>query len=83
MSGVIALPESGYKNAEQLSLLADKISDAFSFDELSVLIMVVDNDTFESADEDELRDIFLSKSVEQVRLNRHNGNTRLDTFEED
>ena len=83
VSGVIALPESGYKNAEQLSLLADKISDAFSFDELSVLIMVVDNDTFESADEDELRDIFLSKSVEQVRLNRHNGNTRLDTFEED
>lgn len=84
VAGLIALPESAYKNDEQLSLLADKISDTFSFDELSVLIMVVDNDTFKSADEDELRDIFGSKSsVEQVRLNRYNGNTRLDTFEED
>ena len=79
VTGLIALPESGYKNDEQLSLLADKISDTFSFDEISVLFMVVDDDTFKSADEDELRKIFRTEStIAKLRLYRYNGNTKLE-----
>lgn len=79
MTGVIALPESGYKNDEQLRLLADKISDTLSCDEISVLIMVVDDDTFKSADEDELRKNFRTEStIAKLRLYRYNGNTKLE-----
>ena len=79
VAGLIVLPESGYKNDEQLSLLANKISDTFSFDELSVLFMVVDDDTFKSADEDELRDIFRTESpIAKLRLYRYKGNTKLE-----
>ena len=76
---VIALNESAYKNSEQIRLLSDKIADKFLCDELSVLIVAVDNDTFESADEIELREICLTKSsIAQARLERYNGETKLD-----
>lgn len=79
ISAVIALKESDYKNSEQISLLSDKIADKFLCEELSILIIAVDNDTFESADEAELRDKFVTKStIAQARLERYNGETKLD-----
>ena len=79
ITAVISLLESGYKNFEQIKQLSDKISNTILCDEISVLIIVVDNDTFESADENKLRNIFLTETgVVQARLDRYNGKTKLD-----
>lgn len=79
ITAVISLPESGYKNTEQIKQVSDKISNTILCDEISVLIIVVDNDTFESADENKLRNIFLTKTgVAQARLDRCDGETELD-----
>ena len=79
ITAVISLLESGYKNFEQIKQLSDKISNTILCDEISVLIIVVDNDTFESADENKLRNIFLTETgVVQARLDRYNGKTELD-----
>ena len=79
---VISLPESVYENTEQLKSLSDKISSTFSVDELSFLIIVVDDDTFKSADEDELRQIFLARSsVAQARLDRYKWEDGLEIWE--
>lgn len=79
INAVIALNEIDYKDTEQIELLSEKISNNFLCDEISILIIVVDNDTFESADESELRDIFVTKSsIAQARLERYKGETKLD-----
>lgn len=84
ISTVIGLPESGYKDAEQFKRLSDKISNTLLCDEISILFIVVDDDTFESADEDELRNISLTKSgVAHARIDRYNGETKMDISGED
>ena len=79
INAVIALNESDYKDSEQIRLLSDKISNNFLCDELSILILVVDNDAFKSADESELREMCVTKSsLTYARLERYNGETKLD-----
>lgn len=79
ISAVIALPENGYKNAEQLKSLCSNILNTFSCDEISVLLIVVDNEKFKTADEDELRKIFVAESgVTQAELNRYNGKENIN-----
>lgn len=84
ITAVISLPGSGFKNIEQIKQLSDKISNTILCDEMSILIIVVDDDTFESADENELRNLFLAKScVAQARHNRYKGETKLEILGED
>lgn len=79
ITAVISLPESGYENFEQIKRLYEKISNTIFCDEVSVLIIVVDDDIFGSADEDELRNLFIAESgVAQARLDRYDGETKLD-----
>ncbi len=83
INAVIAVNESDYKNPEQMRLLSDKISNNFLCDEISVLIIVVDNDTFESADEIGLRKMAVTESsIAQAKLRRNNGETELDIQKE-
>lgn len=83
INAVIAVNESDYKNPEQMRLLSDKISNNFLCDEISVLIIVVDNDTFESADETELRTMAVTESsIAQAKLWRNDGETKLDIEKE-
>ena len=58
---VISLPESGYENTEQLISLYNKITETFSVEEISILVVVADDDTFETGDEDVIREIFGKK----------------------
>ena len=85
ISAVISLPESGYKDTEQLKSLCDKITSTFSVDELSISIIVVDDDTFKSADEDDLCEIYLRESsVAQAGIDRFKGKDedRLEMWED-
>ena len=83
ISAVISLPESGYENTEQLESLCEKISGKFSADELSCLIIVVDDDTYKSADEDEIRQMFLHRSsIAQAEINRYKGKDKLSMWED-
>lgn len=81
---VIALKDIGYEYPEQITTLAEEISNTLLCDEISILLIVVDNDTFESADESKLRNLFLTKSgIAQASLQRHNGETKLEFQEGD
>ena len=83
ISAVISLPESGYENTEQLESLCEKISGKFSADELSCLIIVVDDDTYKPADEDEIRQLFLHRSrIAQAEINRYKGKDKLSMWED-
>lgn len=83
ISAVISLHGNGYKNTEQLRSLANQISNRFSCREISILLIVVDDNTFSNSDESELRNIFLTRSgIVQARFERYNDENNLDIWEE-
>lgn len=80
----IILPESSHKSVEQLKSLSDKISNTFSVDSLSVSLLVLDDDTFKSADEKKVQDILIRNSgVAQLHISRHNGKTDIEIKADD